>query len=65
MLARDAKSLLEKLDWTNVHVVGVSMGGMIAQQLALLMPKSVVSLMLSCTHAGKRTVYIPPVCAID
>lgn len=34
-----------------VHVVGLSMGGMIAQQLALLVPGQIASLSLCCTAA--------------
>ncbi|GAA5844094.1 hypothetical protein JCM11251_001819, partial [Rhodosporidiobolus azoricus] len=35
-----------------LHVIGISMGGMIAQELALLLPSSILSLILTSTHCG-------------
>jgi 3-oxoadipate enol-lactonase len=50
--ADDAAALLEALDWAPVAVVGVSFGGMVAQELALRHPGLVSRLVLACTSSG-------------
>jgi aminoacrylate hydrolase len=50
----DARALLDELGWPSAHVVGHSMGGVVAQQLALDTPERVRSLSLLCTFFRGR-----------
>jgi 3-oxoadipate enol-lactonase len=51
-LAGDALGLLDALEIDRAHVVGISMGGMVAQELALAAPERVRTLTLGCTFPG-------------
>jgi 3-oxoadipate enol-lactonase len=51
MLAADARSLLQALDIPRTHFVGLSMGGMIGQVLALTTPELLSSLVLCDTSS--------------
>ena len=53
-MARDALGVLDALQIANAHVVGVSMGGMVAQRLALLAPGRVTSLSSIMSSSGAR-----------
>jgi len=51
-LAEDAAELLAALELDSAHVLGISMGGMIAQELALAHPDHIRTLTLGCTYCG-------------
>ena len=51
-MADDAAGLLRELGIQRAHVLGISMGGMIAQELALNQPQMVQGLVLGCTNCG-------------
>jgi len=51
MLAADVKSLLQTLGIGKTHFMGISMGGMIGQQLALDSPETLTSLILCDTSS--------------
>ena len=51
-LAADAVGLLEIAGWDSCRVLGVSFGGMVAQEFAVTNPERVECLALACTSAG-------------
>ncbi|MCJ1447895.1 MAG: hypothetical protein MMC23_008407 [Stictis urceolatum] len=59
-MAKDTLEVLDHVAWTSkreLHIVGISMGGMISQELGLLIPGRIASLVLLSTAARiKNTV---------
>lgn len=51
-MALDSIRLMHSLDIDKAFVIGLSMGGMIAQELALILPHRISGLVLAATHPG-------------
>jgi pimeloyl-ACP methyl ester carboxylesterase len=58
-MAADALAVLDAAGANDAHVMGISMGGMIAQHVALTAPRRVKKLVLACTTAGGPTALQP------
>lgn len=54
-MAGDAAAVLDALGWSSAHVLGQSMGGMIAQQLTIDRPERVRSLLPLMTSSGNSS----------
>ena len=52
MLADDAKALVDQLGVSDFHLMGISMGGMIAQEYALAYPADLRTVTFGCTYAA-------------
>jgi 3-oxoadipate enol-lactonase len=59
-LAGDALAVLDAAEIDTVHVVGISLGGMVAQELVLASPERVRTLVLCATTPGGATAYPMP-----
>lgn len=60
-MANDLKGLLDGLDIERAHIVGLSMGGMIAQEFALRFPEQVGKLVLTGTSASTARAKFDPI----
>jgi 3-oxoadipate enol-lactonase len=52
--ANDAAKLMDTLEWEKAHVMGISFGGMVAQELAIKHPEKVEKLVIACSSTGGR-----------
>lgn len=60
MMAEDLAGLMARLGISKAHILGASMGGFIAQELALAYPEKVDRLVLLCTSpGGPRAIPMP------
>ena len=64
-MAADAIGLLDKLAQDRVHVCGLSMGGMIAQMMAVEFPERVASMISMMSTTGKQDLPGPTAEAMD
>ncbi|MCS7114224.1 MAG: alpha/beta fold hydrolase [Nitrososphaerota archaeon] len=60
LLAEDTVGLMDALNVPKAHIFGLSMGGMIAQELALNFPERVERLILCSTFCGGPKAVLPP-----
>ena len=63
-MAEDALSVMDALGWPTAHLVGASMGGMIAQILAIRYPSRVRTLTSIMSTPSSRIATMPTIAAI-
>jgi pimeloyl-ACP methyl ester carboxylesterase len=59
-MAGDVLAVLDDMGTERVHLMGTSLGGMIAQQVALMAPERIAQLVLVCTTPGGDIAYPLP-----
>jgi len=60
LMAADVIGLMDFLNISRAHLFGISMGGMVAQHVAIEHPQRVAGLVLGCTHSGGDQVVRTP-----
>jgi 3-oxoadipate enol-lactonase len=63
-MAEDVVAVLDAAGIARAHVLGASLGGMVAQQLAVSCPDRVDRLILACTTPGWRSGYPMPTASV-
>ncbi len=64
-LAADAAAVLDAAGVERAHVLGASLGGMIAQELALAFPQRIDRLVLACTTPGGSAAFPLPAVSVE
>jgi pimeloyl-ACP methyl ester carboxylesterase len=59
MMAADAKGVLDAIGIDKANILGVSMGGMIAQEFTLNYPERVTNLVVGCSNCGGKGSVAP------
>ncbi len=59
MMADDTVGLMDALNFKRAHILGLSMGGMIAQEIAFNYPEKVEKLVLCSTSCGGFKSVLP------
>ncbi len=59
MMAEDTAGIMDAMGIPKAHIMGLSMGGMVAQEFALRFPQKVHGLVLACTHCGGEKAVAP------
>jgi pimeloyl-ACP methyl ester carboxylesterase len=59
MMAEDTIGLMDALNIEKAHFLGASLGGFIAQEIAIGYPERVEKLVLCCTHCGGSKQVLP------
>ena len=64
-LAADALQVLDEAEVDRAHVLGTSLGGMVAQELAIDVPERVERLVLACTTPGGAQAFPLPARTVE
>jgi len=56
MMAQDTKNLMDALNIGSAHLVGLSMGGMVAQEFAITFPNQVKSLVVAASTSNGQAI---------